>query len=111
MPIKTITPKAHFVAKTTVVSPPAVEPALLPTSTTATPFPASRKVFVNIAYSEHIPAPPEDVPLNHPAWHLPLILSEPRLDKDKGDFISGHAKLLQIPHSYRVFAELGKKFG
>ncbi|KAL1682333.1 pre-RNA processing PIH1/Nop17-domain-containing protein [Schizophyllum commune] len=83
MPIKTITPKAHFVAKTTVVSPPAVEPALLPTSTTATPFPASRKVFVNIAYSEHIPAPPEDVPLNHPAWHLPLIVSEPRLDKDK----------------------------
>ena len=90
MPIKTITPKAHFVAKTTVVSPPAVEPALLPTTTTATPFPASRKVFVNIAYSEHIPAAPEDVPLNHPAWHLPLILSEPRLDKDKGDFISGH---------------------
>ncbi|KAL1751899.1 pre-RNA processing PIH1/Nop17-domain-containing protein [Schizophyllum commune] len=83
MPIKTITPKAHFVAKTTVVSPPAVEPALLPTSTTATPFPASRKVFVNIAYSEHIPPPPDDVPLNHPAWHLPLIVSEPRLDKDK----------------------------
>ncbi|KAI5896791.1 uncharacterized protein SCHCODRAFT_02615839 [Schizophyllum commune H4-8] len=83
MPIKTITPKAHFVAKTTVVSPPAVEPALLPTSTTATPFPASRKVFVNIAYSEHIPAPPNDVPLNHPAWNLPLIVSEPRLDKDK----------------------------
>ncbi|KAL1736557.1 pre-RNA processing PIH1/Nop17-domain-containing protein [Schizophyllum commune] len=83
MPIKTITPKAHFVAKTTVVSPPAVEPALLPTSTTAPPFPASRKVFVNIAYSEHIPPPPDDVPLNHPAWHLPLIVSEPRLDKDK----------------------------
>ncbi|KAL1668742.1 pre-RNA processing PIH1/Nop17-domain-containing protein [Schizophyllum commune] len=83
MPIKTITPKAHFVAKTTVVSPPAVEPALLPTSTTATPFPASRKVFVNIAYSEHIPPPPDDVPLNHPAWHLPLIVSEPRSDKDK----------------------------
>ncbi|KAL1744441.1 pre-RNA processing PIH1/Nop17-domain-containing protein [Schizophyllum fasciatum] len=83
MPLKVITPKAHFVAKTTVASPPAVEPALLPAATAATQFPASRKVFVNIAYSEHIPPPPEDVPLSHPAWHLPLIVSEPRTDKDK----------------------------
>ncbi|TRM64085.1 pre-RNA processing PIH1/Nop17-domain-containing protein [Schizophyllum amplum] len=83
MPVVTITPKAHFVAKTSVVSPPAAEPALLPTATTGTPFPASRKVFVNISYSERIPAPPDGIPLDHPAWHLPLIVSEPRTDKDK----------------------------
>ena len=56
------------------------------------------KVFVNIAWDEQVPAPPEgneeviqramkgeeiDEP-NVDAWYVPVVVSEGRLDTDKG---------------------------
>lgn len=69
-------------------------------ATTALPIPIDRKVFVNIAWDKHVPAPPArseaaieraiagDVALSGPAdpedWYVPVIVPEPRADKDKG---------------------------
>ncbi|KAL1937432.1 hypothetical protein VTO73DRAFT_13768, partial [Trametes versicolor] len=68
-------------------------------ATTALPIPIDRKVFVNIAWDKHVPAPPArseaaieraiagDVALSGPAdpedWYVPVIVPEPRADTDK----------------------------
>ncbi|KAI0830199.1 pre-RNA processing PIH1/Nop17-domain-containing protein [Trametes gibbosa] len=65
---------------------------------TALPIPTNLKVFVNIAWDKHVPAPPErseavieravagDVALDTADpedWFVPVIVPEPRIDKDK----------------------------
>ncbi|KAI0632906.1 pre-RNA processing PIH1/Nop17-domain-containing protein [Trametes polyzona] len=62
------------------------------------PVPVDLKVFVNIAWDKHVPAPPErseaaieraiagDVavdPTDPEDWYVPVIVPEPRPDKDK----------------------------
>lgn len=56
------------------------------------------KVFVNIAYDELVPAPPpateeaiqramkgqDDEHLSDDGWYVPVVVSEPRPDVDKG---------------------------
>ncbi|TFK24898.1 hypothetical protein FA15DRAFT_388240 [Coprinopsis marcescibilis] len=72
---------------------------LEPTAQAATPVPVGMKVFVNIAWDKNVPPPPEgseeviqkamkgdeDVTQrdNKSGWYVPVIVSDPRLDKDK----------------------------
>ena len=70
----------------------------------AVPIPPHRKVFVNIAWDANVPPPPdgsedaiqkamlgEDQIIEHSnphGWYVPVIVSNPREDKDKGTFSS-----------------------
>ncbi|OJT01579.1 PIH1 domain-containing protein 1 [Trametes pubescens] len=71
------------------------------TTTTALPIPIDRKVFVNIAWDKHVPAPParseaaieravagdvalaSSAPADPEDWYVPVIVPEPRADTDK----------------------------
>jgi hypothetical protein len=58
--------------------------------------PVSTKVFINIAWDKNVPSPPKsseddiqramkgDVDERGNPWYVPVVVSEPRQDKDKG---------------------------
>jgi hypothetical protein len=80
-----LAPKPGFCIKSTALSPGLIRPEqqrdgdLQPI-----PIPPHRKVFVNIAWDANVPPPPpppEDADLM-----VPVIVSSPRADKDKGAF-------------------------
>ncbi|KAI9060119.1 hypothetical protein FKP32DRAFT_1632973 [Trametes sanguinea] len=93
-----LTPTPGFCIKSTSLN----TTTLPPSPSTAAPvsIPANLKIFVNIAWDKNVPAPPEtseaaieraiagDVALAVDAsdpedWFVPVIVSEPRQDKDK----------------------------
>jgi hypothetical protein len=109
----TLKPSAGYCIKTMVVQPGFFTPAaplpdaasssnvLSPTrlSPSQIPVPQGLKVFVNIAWDKNVPPPPEgnedviqramqgeDVDEANPdGWYVPVIVSQGREDKDKGE--------------------------
>lgn len=78
-----------------------------PEHPTTLPIPVNRKVFINIAWDKHVPAPPDRsesaieraiagdlalTPDDPDDWYVPVIVPEPRPDKDKGPSSILHRK-------------------
>ena len=92
-------PIPGFCIKSSIVQPATYKP--LATDNGLEPpvtVPVGRKVFVNIAWDPKVPSPPEgseaviqhamsggDIDDNNPdGWFVPVVVSPPRLEKDKG---------------------------
>ncbi|KAI0351584.1 hypothetical protein OH77DRAFT_1592679 [Trametes cingulata] len=103
-----LSPSPGFCIKSTTLNsssvtvPPSSQPAPSNAASSSAPtsltIPANLKVFVNIAWDKHVPAPPERSeaaieraiageiavdPSDPEDWYVPVIVSEPRQDKDK----------------------------
>ena len=106
-----LTPKPGFCVKSTTLVSAVIcfqpkesknNPNLLEPAPSAVPIPPHRKVFVNIAWDANVPPPPDgsedaiqkamlgtdqiDEHSNPHGWYVPVIVSNPREDKDKGLF-------------------------
>ena len=94
-----LSPSAGFCVKSTAQNSVACPPSTSSDPSQSLPIPAGLKIFVNIAWDANIPPPPEGTPAAieqalsanvdispHEAsqWIIPLIVSDPRADKDKG---------------------------
>lgn len=98
-------PKAGFCIKSSILQDAAYKPVFTDSSLSAISsdggapsFPKGLKCFVNIAWDENVPPPPEGSEeaiqhamkgqevdeLNPDGWYVPVVVSEGRLDKDKG---------------------------
>lgn len=95
-----LSPVAGFCVKSSTVQPsvytPPISnqpsPALLEPPSAPVAIPAAQKVFINIAWDNNVPPPP-DAPdsVIHSAvqgepsdWYVPVVVSEPRFEPDKG---------------------------
>lgn len=88
-----LTPTPGFCVKSSVLNP---EPS---------PVPAGRKVFINICYDRNVPPPPpaDDQTITQAlsahqrgtedSYYVPVVVSQPREDKDKGWFCSPRTRL------------------
>ncbi|KAF7373454.1 PIH1 domain-containing protein 1 [Mycena sanguinolenta] len=98
-------PSAGFCIKSTTLKPAALKvassavppgPNSLEPHHSSIAVPVNQKIFVNIAWDAQVPPPPEgneeaiqramhgeDEHLNPDAWFVPVVVSEPRQDKDK----------------------------
>jgi len=75
-------------------------------SSVLNPEPAGRKVFVNICYDRNVPPPPpaDDQTITRALsahqrgtedpYYVPVVVSQPREDKDKGSFCSPRTRLV-----------------
>ena len=104
-----LAPRPGFCVKSKTLSPGVIYPKpstdktnvnLLEPATTAIPIPPHYKIFINIAWDANVPPPPEgsedaiqramlgedqiDEHSNPNGWYVPVIVSNPREDKDKG---------------------------
>ena len=105
-----LAPRPGFCIKSTTLSPGIIHsgnhanPNLLEPNAPI-PIPLHRKVFVNIAWDVNVPPPPEgsedaiqmamqgedQIDEHNPnGWYVPVIVSNPREDKDKGTFHPSH---------------------
>ena len=98
-----LSPKPGFCVKSSTLTPGLLPPApsdpKILEPTTPIPIPKGTKVFINIAWDPNVPAPPpgsedaiqramegqDDMDETNPdGWYVPVIVSPPRRDVDKG---------------------------
>jgi len=93
-----LTPTPGFCIKSSVLNPASTHEIVL--GPPRVPLvPAGRKVFINICYDGNVPPPPPadaqtikralSAQQQQHSYYVPVVVSQPREDKDKGWFKSG----------------------